>query len=581
MRTVISVSYSDIFEGDIPNLKVLLEEIPSEVVITILSLINSQLYLGHDLKTQIKILDFLTFRQSEEIKNSLLSRLIKKSKKDPSIEFFGLLYSTEFIHHELLNYRDFQIKDTTPQQELNLIKAYFVIVEQVNTKYSSAFKIPETWDTNHFQKTVWPSFIDQFEINHSINPITGMVKGITFLNYLEFHSPYSKHVKIFLQKNQKEKSWNYMLDLINLIKSSWDAQEKNPRKLYPFSFNKSQEFNSLFENFTISIENYRKEYSSGKKNFSGLKDKPLFKIREEKYLVINWNFLSNKLYDGLLFDFFHQSGILSNGNFKSFLDFKKFVSEEVVEKYLFKKLIENCFKKKHITLVFDDKITQGFPDAYVREGKNVFLIEIKDAFFPVNSVNSLSYDTIKSTIDQKYNNNKKGTGQLIKQIEKLRDSKFEKKTFEHLKLKRRNLKIYPIMIYTDNFYSLPGVSLYLRNEFRDKIKANHLNKEFEKIEDLTFMPLSFLIDKINFLTDTNFTLKKCIEEYHLSIKTMEKKFEKKNSMENLFELNQSFETVISTKYLKEIRISKDYIKKIVNILNLMEGLPLSSIQATS
>jgi hypothetical protein len=105
MRVVISVTYSEIFDGDTPDLKDLLNDIPSEVVISILSLINSQLYLGHDLKTQIRILNFLTFRQSDQTKSKILSRLIKKSEKEPSIEFFGLLYSTEFIHYELLNYR--------------------------------------------------------------------------------------------------------------------------------------------------------------------------------------------------------------------------------------------------------------------------------------------------------------------------------------------------------------------------------------------------------------------------------------------------------------------------------------------
>lgn len=572
MRVVISVTYSEIFDGDTPDLKDLLNDIPSEVVISILSLINSQLYLGHDLKTQIRILDFLTFRQSDQTKSKILSRLIKKSEKEPSIAFFGLLYSTEFIHYELLNYRDFHIKDTTPQQELNFIKAYFLIVEQVNTKYSSVFKFNETSDVNHFQKTTWPTLIDQFEINHNVNPITGMVKGLTLLNYFEFHSPFANHVKTFLQKNQKEKTWNYILDLINLIKSSWDTQRQDPSKLYPFSFNESYGFSSLFENFAISVDNYAKEYGSEKRNFSGLKSKPLFKVKERNYIVLNWNFLSNKLYDGLLFDFFNQSGISENAQFSSFLNFKKYISEEVIEKYLFKKLIEKCFSKKHITLLFDNGTTQGFPDAYARDGKHVFLIEIKDAFFPSSSVNSLSYDIIKDSVDQKYNNEKKGTGQIVKQIEKLKDSTFEQKTFGQLKLKKRNLRIYPIIIYTDNFFNLPGMNQYLKNEFSSKIIAKHLNGEFEKIEDLTFVHLSFLVDNIHFLSNPKFTLKKLIEEYHQRIRAMENKFEKKKSMESMFSVNDSFESFVSTKYKDEIRTSKDYVETIVKILNLTENL---------
>jgi len=571
MRVVISPTYSDIFEGDVPSLNDLLKDIPSEVVITILSLINSQLYLGNSIETQMRIFEFLSFRQSSETKSKILSRLIKKSEKEPSIEFFGLLYSTEFIHYELVHYRDFQIIDTTPDQELNLIKAYFLVAEMVNEKYHSAYKSNESLEAEYFQKMTWPTLIDQFEVNHNINPITGMVKGLTLLNYLEFHSPYKKYVDSFLLKNEKKKTWNYILDLINLVKSSWEAQKNNPNKLSPPAFKESYGFNSLFQNFAISIENYTKEYAHDKKNFSGLKDKPLFRLKTENYIVLNWNFLSNKLYDGLLFDFFNQSGISENKEFKSILDFKNFISNYVIEKFLFKKLIEKCFAKNGV-FVFDDGTKMGFPDAYVRDGKHIFLIEIKDAFFPASSVNSLSYEAIKNTIDQKYNNEKKGTGQIIKQLERLKDATYEQKTFEQLKLKRRNLSIYPIMIYTDNFFNLPGINQYLKIELRNKIKVKQLESVFGKIEDLTFVNLSYLIDNIHFLSRKEFNFKRLIKEYHERIKASEKRLVDQRTIENLFSVNDPFESVISNKYSKEINANKDYVETIVKLLNLTENL---------
>lgn len=572
MRIVISITYSEIFEGDVPNLKDLLIDIPSEVVVTILSLINSQLYLDHSLKTQVRILDFLTLRQSDQIKTKIFSRLIKRSEKEPSVELFTPLYTTEFIHYELLNFKDFHITDTSPEQELNLIKAYFLIVEQVNARYSAAYKASRNLDADNFQKMTWPTLIDQFDVNHNTNPITGMVKGLTLLNYLEFHSSFSTYVQTFIKKNQKEKIWNYILDLANLVKSSWDAQRENPSKLLPFSFNESSEFSSLFENFAISIEKYAKEFSLDKRNFSGLKDKPLFKSKKQNYIVLNWNFLSNKLYDGLLYDFFNQSGISDNELFKSFLDFKKFISKEVIERYLFKKLIENCFKKKHLTLLFDDEKNKGFPDAYVRDGKYIYLIEIKDAFFPASSVNSLSYYEIKKTIDQKYNSEKKGTGQIVKQIEKLKTSSLESKTFDQLKLKRRNLRIYPIMIYTDNFFNLPGINQYLKNEFKNKINEKLLDREFGKIEDLTFINLSYLIDNIHLLSESKSTLKKLIDQYHQRIRVMEKKYDREKSIDTILSLNDPFMSVMSNKYSTETRTSKDYIETIFKVLKLTENL---------
>ncbi len=223
----------------------------------------------------------------------------------------------------------------------------------------------------------------------------------------------------------------------------------------------------------------------------------------------------------------------------------------MIEKHLFQKLIDKCFNKKHITLLFDNGEFQGFPDAYVRDGKNVFLIEIKDAFFPSSSVNSLSYNTIKDTIDQKYNNEKKGTGQIVKQLEHLIEATFEQKTFDQLRLKKRNLRIYPIMIYTDNFFNIPGMNQYLKSEFSNKLKAKNLNREFEKIEHLTFIHLSFLVDNIHFLSNPKFTLKKLIDEYHQRIGRMEKKFEKVKSMESMFSVNDSFESYLQNVYAEK------------------------------
>ncbi len=571
MKITITPTYSDIFDGEVPKLEDLIKDIPSETVISILSVISSYLYLeGNGLKTQFRVLNFLNLRQSLETRQSILQRLFRRADKEESIEFFTQLYCMEFLHYEFTHYRDFKINDTTPYQELNFLKAYFVIAEQVNKKYTTAFDTNKELAGDYFQKSIWPTLFDQFEVNHRSNPFTGMIKGIAFLNFMEFYSPYNKYVHEFLAKHKKKKSWNYILDLMMLIKSSWDEILKKPDRP-PFSFKDIEGFTSLFKSFAISVEEYSKEYSLGKKNFSGFKSKPLFEILNGHYIVINWDFLSNKLYDGLLFDFYNQSGISENENFKDFITFKKYVSEKLTEQFLFQKLITQCFQKKHTVTVFDHKIVDGFPDAYVRDGKTIFLFEIKDAAFPVSSSNSFSFDTIKTTIDQKYNSERKGTAQLIKHLKLLRDGTFESKTFEQLKLKRRNLRVYPIMVYTDKFFNAPGINRYLNAEFKKKISAAELENVFGKIENLTFLNLSFLIDNIQLFTDEKLGFRNLIDTYNQEIVNLEKKNKKKNTEISLLLINESFEEVMSRKHSSKLN-KKDYIKTIVEILNLTENL---------
>ncbi len=577
MRIAITPTYSDVFDGDVPKLEDLIADIPSETIISMLSLISSHLYLnGHGLPTQFSILKFITFRQPPQTRLEILQRLQQKSEREQSIEFFTQLYCMEFAHYEFTHYRDFKINDTTLTQELNFLKAYFVVAEQVNEKYIVAFDENTKLNGDYFQTNTWPTLFDQFEINHRQNPFTGMVKGIALFNFLEFHSPYGEYVRRFLSKHKKEKSWNYILDLMTLIKSSWDTIKERPDKLPPFSFKGIEGFNSLFESFTLSVAEYVKGYSEGKKNFTGLKSKPLFEIKKDHYLVLNWNFLSNKLYDGLLFDFYSQSGISENETFKEFIDFKKYISEKLTEHFLFRKLVTQCFQKKHMVSLFDDSSKNGLPDAYVRDGKHIFLFEIKDAAFPVSSSNSFSFNSIRSSIDQKYNNDKKGTGQIIKQLELLKNGTFEAKKFEELKLKRRNLRIYPVMIYTDNFFNIPGINKYLDVELKEKIKVKQFDAVFGKIENLTFINLSFIIDNIQLFTDKELGIRTLVDIYHKEIADSEKKHKKTNTEISLFSINESFEEVISRKYPDKAK-KRDYIKTMTKILNLTENLDEGTI----
>ena len=71
-----------------------------------------------------------------------------------------------------------------------------------------------------------------------------------------------------------------------------------------FLLRQSSDYKSLFEQFEIDIKEYQLKYSDDKKNYSGLKDKPILKSNQDTYIVFNWNFITNKLYNGLVFDFY-------------------------------------------------------------------------------------------------------------------------------------------------------------------------------------------------------------------------------------------------------------------------------------
>ncbi len=201
--------------------------------------------------------------------------------------------------------------------------------------------------------------------------------------------------------------------------------------------------------------------------------------------------------------------------------FKKLIGLEITEKFIFRTILKAVFSDKYCKLIFPKDNSVGEPDAYYRKGNNIFLFEIKDSFFPTSAVKSSTYEDIKNAIDEKYNNDKKGTGQLVKQINRLKEKSYEEKDYKDLKIKVRNFTVYPIIIYTDKYFGMYGVSNYLIKEFDKKIEHIKLQKSFKKINNLTFLSLDYLILHSKLLSNNNFI--KILENLHKTIDDRKKK----------------------------------------------------------
>jgi hypothetical protein len=573
MQLNISIGYSDLFKGEKPSLSELLSELPSELIISILAKLNAEIYFNsNEQATQVKIFKMLLQQQSKEVRNEIFSNLAEKSRRNPNdpVYFFTTLANMEFIHYELLNYRDLELEDTTASQDLNFLKAYFLIAEQVNDKYVNTFDANKSDKANYFAISIWPTLFDQFEINQRSNPMIAMVKGLAFMNYFQFHSPYSAYVKRFLEVHNKATSWNYILDIAGLFKGSWDNYSSNNKNV-AFSISSTEEFKAILDLYAMDIKGYREKYLGSKSNFSGIKSKPLFKNKENSYIVLDWNLLGGKLYESLIFDFYATSGINKEEKFKKLTDFKRFVGKEVTEGYVFKKLLKGIFRDPHSVLQFDETDEEGLPDCYYRKGNKVILFELKDALFSAEAINSYSYEKIREEIDRKYNTNRKGAGQLIKQLRYLSQQSFEKpQRYKY----PRNLTIYPVMIYNDIFFGCPGVDDYLGQAFKTRLQESQLSKHFKSIRNLTFIPLSFLIKHVFSFREKKMDFFSLMDIYHQVLVANEKKFKRdKENLDMFFKMYDSFEIQVASRLPHIIEKDDNFLRAVIEVLDLNEGLP--------
>lgn len=477
-----------------------------------------------------------------------------------------------FIHYELVNYRETSmIDDTTPIQELNIFKAYLIIASIKNSEmHNISRKNEDDIEGEFFPTHTWPALINQLDANVLINPIPNVIRGICLLNYIQYHSNYSNYVDRFLQKRGCASSWEYVMMLINTIQLSWTKNKNGVNdETKSCYFICDEKFEALFDFFSINPNEYRNSYLNKKEEYSLLKSKPLFKF-EKRYYVLDWNFIPNKIYEGLIFDFYNDSGIKEMQLFNSIPKFKKIIGYEITEKFIFRTILKAIFHDKYGKLLFFDTDSNGEPDAYYRKGNNIILLEIKDSYFPTSAIKSSTYKDIKEAIDAKYNNTKKGTGQLVKQMNKLKCNSFEKTDYNSLKIKPRNFNIYPILIYTDKFYGMDGVSNYLIDELNNRINQTDIRKSFKRINNLTFLSLDYMITYSKFLSNNNIIA--VLDKLHKTINDRKKKVERIKKVSVLHKYNESMEQILRESYKTDNADEMD-IDKIATSLNMTEGLP--------
>jgi hypothetical protein len=569
IQVTISPSYEDLFEGPVPTIEKLLIGIPSKIVLGVLAMLNAELFQGHQgIPLQMRLFDLLMQRQTEEFRQSILNRARAKIflNNGEEIAFFSIRYNMEFIHYELINYRSIEEDDLSPEQEINFLKAYYLIVRGVSNFYTLNLKVQQVYNPLFFYQMVWPSFLEQFEIGIKVNPFEAMIKGFALLSYLKNHSEFEPYNQAFLVANGCRRIREYMGKLIEMAKAGYKKDNASGQEIASFVLFEQAEIRALLEHFSVDISAYKHTFKDDSKNFSGLRARPLLKVNGSAFIVLNWNFLSNKLYDGLIFDFYEHSGINEKAGYKSLPDFKRFISIMVTEKFLFEKLLTDIFQDQAEVLQFDNNQIPGHPDCYLRNGNEIALFEIKDAYFPAGAVTSGNLAEITEAIDIKYNTENKGTGQIIKQLKFMTSGSFESSGNTAAV---HELTIYPVIVYTDQNFALPGINNYLKGAMKKKLDESGLERKFKSMIPVTFISLHFFMK----LTAAKDRIKRpfmeLISAYHSYIETVQKKLENETRDEaDFYEQSLSFETFVKALCKDAFSIKmEDYLAKLVQVLD--------------
>ena len=483
----------------------------------------------------------LCYKSTSESNFEIFSPILFKLKKDILIPVFNYLNSiptNEYIFLDaypllllteklLINYNE----STTPldsENYKNLMKAYWVLSNEfVNST------MPNIQNNEQFIETYIPNQLPLNDIYYPKDYRVEFIKIYNFIKFCKSDPSFSKNLLIF-ESYYGITANDYFKRLLKLYLLITTNENGMSPIVYIDNDDAIKNFMSIL---SFDINNYKSS-----EDFRFIREKPILKISENRYVVLFIKFFIDKLFSSFLFDFSRILSSSKESQIDGFPSLKNILGKQFTEKYLFYEIIDRCFKEQSDSMIdgesFKPEIKEGEPDYYIRIDNCVFLFECKDSILTSKAKYSRDISKIKEDINELFVEttiNKK-TGKKIpaqkKAVKQLLNAISTKLPIIHEKIDKTSyntLHIYPILVYTDNNFDIDGI--------------NHLlNQRYQALkEEFTFLPRYCLKDFVMVNINTLILLEDIFKCNRVKLNTVIDdfiKFKTKNNFDEIISFNK-------------------------------------------
>jgi len=336
-----------------------------------------------------------------------------------------------------------------------------------------------------------------------------------FFEYLSENNDLQPYLLEFTTKKHAADYAEYLRHLVGTYAGIFTAES------FGFSVKEGSEADiAFFDSFAYDLSmDQLKDLSatySPDPDFKLIRTKPLIKEGPRQYYPLFHNFYVDKIYQGLLFDFYQLTSI--QDKFKRFDNFLQHLGQEFAETNLFYRFLEGCFRpKSQFVAVPGNRYSDSeYSDYYIRDGNRLFLFEFKNSIIAAGVKHSADATQIKEAVFKKLvastndgKQQKKGINQLLSVLKTVANGGFN---FDPISPElAKSLQIYPIIVHTDDFFSLSSVQFIVNEEFRKKFNDDPISAPY--VHDVTLMHLKDILS-IQFLARSgHLTIKEVMHQY--------------------------------------------------------------------
>lgn len=518
-RLITLVDYSIYYGEDktIDDAMSLIKDIPSLSLINYISGFNIQLYLkDDDANIQFNLIDSLLGVQEKFVRDYYVEKVQELGKENRLPIFFYRYTNYKFYDLIFKSFNDKDCRDLTPNEKLNFFQAYLIINSLVNNEIdfnSSDFK--KATESGEYDPLIITNFMYQRDFDTNMELRNQLMRGVCLFDFLDKHPIYSPYMAdYYSQKNATHHLEIFKTVLCSAVLTNFtnDEPTKRVQVITIDPDMASENIINLKVLDLLCINDYIKDYESS----GGLKllwTKPLYKINNLQYYVLDINFLINQLYKSQSFEF--SSFVRKNYGDENFPSIK---GKEFSEEIYLKALVERSFPHYKWLMGEDVKINndEELCDVYIRDTNKVALIEFKDVSLNDKPKSEKIVKKTLSEIDKKFFANEKGKAKGISQLANAIDF-ISENNIPFDKDAPQNLVIYPIVIYTDNALGMDGINYLYRSKFKSILKERGISLN---VNDVTFINLTHWEDHEHFFSEKELDLFDMLDEYsnHVSIK---------------------------------------------------------------
>ncbi|ESU28527.1 hypothetical protein FLJC2902T_18990 [Flavobacterium limnosediminis JC2902] len=513
-KLISRIGYKDIFKKSI-NKDKLIEKIELVPALEFLTVLNKFEYKVHEKDTsELRFIcnDWLK-SSDEKIKKAIIDYYTnfltenKRKKRDfTGLQSIKIINQTATLRVIELLLAKGTNNCKSEYDEENLFKLYLSVNDEIAERENIFF---EKWQQIFGTKHNEIRFHMYLGINQGImnrEPLGKKIwvealKFVQFEKWIKNQSKYENFTKDYLKKFDSSE-WYELFTLIFHL---------NKLAINNYKFNVDENSKDLK---LLSYFSNHEEKTPNWNEFSEIRKRPLFKLPNGEYLILDFSFLLDKFFSGIYHD------ILEFSNNTYVNGFHQDYSTNFIEKHLLVNTLKAVFGKSYIQ--FDEiKIKSvgkkgvdniALPDYYVRNGNKIFVFECKNSLISNKLKIEANCDAIENDLKNKFYHNgtkNKAVKQLLNFVESSDNGQYK---FFDTNTKLEKCIYYPILITTDNTLTSLGFNAIL-NEYMSNDLRKIDNSLKNRIKPLTIIHINDILLRTTQLKKLDLLIEDYIKYY--------------------------------------------------------------------